>query len=79
MAMEDFFGYGSCDSKYDNRRHINVIFHEMASMAKGMRGINLTQEFMQQLFELTEKAMRIYRVNSALVPIESYALENISC
>lgn len=29
MAQDDFFGYGSCDSKYDNRRHINVIFHEL--------------------------------------------------
>ena len=191
MALEDFFGYDSCDSRYDVRRHINVIFHEMiyyklhydqnmtvqciryadslpirqaaeymcndvlsydehnylnllrerynineadflqimsgrslhdkliktpagygreqnirllvqmvvaryylmprdneafvkintmiASIAKGMRGINLTQEFMQQLFTLTEKAMRLYRANSALASIESYVLENISC
>lgn len=191
MAMEDFFGYGSCDSKYDNKRHINVIFHEMiyyrlyydqnmmiqciryadslplgkaaeymcndvlsydehnylnllreryglteadflqimsgrslhdklvktpasygreqnirllvqmavaryylvprdnealvkintmiASLAKGMRGINLTQEFMQQLFEQTEKAMRLYGVNSALASIENYVLKNIGC
>ena len=191
MAMEDFFGYGSCDSKYDNKRHINVIFHEMiyyrlyydqnmmiqciryadslplgkaaeymcndvlsydehnylnllreryglteadflqimsgrslhdklvktpasygreqnirllvqmavaryylvprdneahekintmiASLAKGMRGINLTQEFMQQLFEQTEKAMRLYRVNPALASIENYVLKNIGC
>ena len=189
--MEDFFGYGSCDSKYDNKRHINVIFHEMiyyrlyydqnmmiqciryadslplgkaaeymcndvlsydehnylnllreryglteadflqimsgrslhdklvktpasygreqnirllvqmavaryylvprdnealvkintmiASLAKGMRGINLTQEFMQQLFEQTEKAMRLYGVNSALASIENYVLKNIGC
>ena len=191
MAMEDFLGYGSCDSSYDNRRHINVIFHEMiyyrlyydqnmtvqciryadslpirqaaeymcndvltheehnflnllrerydiseddflqimsgrslhdkliktpasygreqnirllvqmavaryylmprdneafvkintmiASIAKGMRGINLTQEFMQQLFELTEKAIRLYRVNSALASIENHVLKNIDC
>lgn len=29
MSTEDFFGYGSCDSRYDIRRHINVIFHEL--------------------------------------------------
>ena len=51
----------------------------IASIAKGMRGINLTQEFMQQLFTLTEKAMRLYRANSALASIESYVLENICC
>ena len=191
MAMEDFFGYGSCDSKYDNKRHINVIFHEMiyyrlyydqnmmiqciryadslplgkaaeymcndvlsydehnylnllreryglteadflqimsgrslhdklvktpasygreqnirllvqmavaryylvprdnealvkiitriASLTQGMRGINLTQEFMQQLFEQTEKAMRLDRVNPALASIENYVLKNIGC
>lgn len=190
MALEDFFGYGSCDSKYDNRRHINVIFHELivyklyydqntmvqciryadslslqeaaeyicndvlsydehnylnllreryhvsdadflqimsgrslhdkliktpagydreqnirllvqmviaryymvprdndafvkintmiASIAKGMRGINLTQKFMQQLFQLTEDAMRRYGNNFALPSMESYVIENIN-
>ena len=29
MATESFFGYGSGDSQYDTRRHINVIFHEL--------------------------------------------------
>ena len=190
MAMEDFFGYGSCDSRYDVRRHINVIFHEMiyyklycdqnmtvqciryadslpirqaaeymcndvltheehnflnllrerydiseddflqimsgrslhdkliktpasygreqnirllvqmvvaryymtprdneafvkintmiASIAKGMRGINLTQEFMQQLFQLTENAMRKFGNNFSIPQMEDYVIKNIN-
>ncbi len=190
MALEDFFGYGSCDSQFDKRRHLNVVFHEMiyyrlyydqttmvqciryadslslqqaaeyicndvltydehnylnllrerylvndddftqilsgrslhdkliktpagygreqnirllvqmtvaryylmprdnnalvkintmiASIAKGMRGINLTQEFLQQLFQLTEDAMRRYGNNFALSAIENHVIENIT-
>lgn len=189
MAIEDFFGYGSCDSRYDIRRHINVIFHELlyyklyydqtlivkciryadslplqqaaeyicndvfsydehnylnllreryglnendftqimsgrslhdkliktpagydreqnirllvqmaiaryymiprnenaianingmiASIAKGMRGINPTQNFMQQLFQLTEAAMRKYGNNFAIPQIEDYVIKKI--
>lgn len=190
MAMEDFFGYGSYDSKYDNRRHINVIFHEMiyyrlyvdqnlmiqciryadslpirqaaeymcndvlsynehnylnlprerynineadflqimsgkslhdkliktpagygreqnirllvqmvvaryylmprdneafvkintmiASIAKGMRGISPTQDFMQQLFQLTENAMRKLGNNLSIQQMEDYVIKNIN-
>lgn len=28
MDTDQFFGYGSCDVKYDIRRHLNVILHE---------------------------------------------------
>ncbi len=189
MATEDFFGYGSCDSRYDTRRHINVIFQELilyklyydqaltakcilyadslspqqaaeyfcndvlsydehnylnllrlryslseqdfmqimsgrslhdkviktpagydkeqnirllvqmtiaryymtprnenalvninsmiVSIAKGMRGINLTQSFIQQLFQLTEYAMRKFRNNSAIPQMEDYVINNI--
>lgn len=188
--MEDFFGYGSCDSKYDNRRHINVIFHEMiyyrlyvdqnlmiqciryadslpirqaaeymcndvlsynehnylnllkeryglneedfvqiisgrslhdkliktpagydreqnirllvqmaiaryymtprsenalvninsmiVSIAKGMRGISPTQDFMQQLFQLTENAMRKFGNNLSIQQMEDYVIMNIN-
>ena len=189
MATEDFFGYGSCDSKYDIRRHINVIFHELlyyklyydqalmvkciryadslppkqaaeyicndvfsydehnylnllreryglnendftqimsgrslhdkliktpagydreqnirllvqmaiaryymiprnenalayingmiASIAKGMRGINLTEEFMQQIFQLTEDVMNKFGNNYALKYVEDHVIKNI--
>lgn len=191
MALEEFFGYGTCDSKYDTRRHINVIFHEfiyyklyydsnliaqciryadsldlqqaaeyicndvftydehnylnllreryhmsdadfvqimsgrslhdkllktpagydkeqnirllvqmtfacyymtprddnsltkistmISSIARGMRGINLTPNFMQQLFQLTEDATRKYGYNIALPVIEDYVIKYINC
>lgn len=50
----------------------------IASIAKGMRGINLTQEFMQQLFQLTEDAMRRYGNNFALPAIENHVIESIT-
>ena len=190
MKTEDFFGYGSCEPRYDVRRHINVIFHELiyyklyydqalmvqcisyadslsykqaaeyicndvlsyeehnylnllrsryglseddfiqimsgrslhdkliktpagynreqnirllvqmaiaryymtprnenaivninsmiASIAKGMRGINLTQSFMQQLFQLTEDAMRKFGHNYAIPQMEDYVIKNIN-
>lgn len=190
MRTEDFFGYGSCEHRYDVRRHINVIFHELiyyklyydqalmvqcisyadslsykqaaeyicndvlsyeehnylnllrsryglseddfiqimsgrslhdkliktpagydreqnirllvqmaiaryymtprnenaivninsmiASIAKGMRGINLTQSFMQQLFQLTEDAMRKFGHNYAIPQMEDYVVKNIN-
>lgn len=190
MATEDFFGYGSCDFRYDIRRHINVIFHELlyyklyydqtlmvkcirhadslplrqaaeyicndvltfdehnylnllrsrydlseedfiqimsgrslhdkliktpagydkeqnirllvqmaiaryymmprnenalvninnmiASIANGMRGINLTQSFMQQLFQLTDDAMRKFGNNFAIPQMEDYVIRNIN-
>lgn len=190
MSTEDFFGYGSCDSRYDVRRHINVIFHELlyyklyydqslmvkciryadglplrqaaeyisndvltidehnylnllrsryglsdedfiqimsgrnlhdkliktpagygkeqnirllvqmaiaryymtprnenalvninsmiASIAKGMRGVNLTQSFMQQLFQLTDDAMRKFGNNFSNRQMEDYVIKNIS-
>lgn len=190
MSTEDFFGYGSCDSRYDIRRHINVIFHELlyyklyydqslmvkciryadglplrqaaeyisndvltfdehnylnllrsryglsdedfiqimsgrslhdkliktpagygkeqnirllvqmaiaryymtprnenalvninsmiASIAKGMRGVNLTQSFMQQLFQLTDDAMRKFGNNFSIPQMEDYVIKNIS-
>jgi hypothetical protein len=190
MSTEDFFGYGSCDSRYDVRRHINVIFHELlyyklyydqslmvkciryadglplrqaaeyisndvltfdehnylnllrsryglsdedfiqimsgrslhdkliktpagygkeqnirllvqmaiaryymtprnenalvninsmiASIAKGMRGVNLTQSSMQQLFQLTDDAMRKFGNNFSNRQMEDYVIKNIS-
>ena len=50
----------------------------IASIAKGMKGINLTQSFMQQLFQLTEDAMRKFGNNFAIPQMEDYVIKNIT-
>ena len=50
----------------------------IASIAKGMRGVNLTQSFMQQLFQLTDDAMRKFGNNFSIPQMEDYVIKNIS-
>ena len=50
----------------------------IASIAKGMRGISPTQDFMQQLFQLTENAMRKLGNNLSIQQMEDYVIKNIN-
>ena len=61
-----------------NEKAIVNINSMIASIAKGMRGINLTQSFMQQLFQLTEDAMRKFGHNYAIPQMEDYVIKNIN-
>lgn len=49
----------------------------IATLARGMNGINLTSEFMTKLFSLTEQAMLKYGNNYAMKEMENYVIANI--
>ena len=49
----------------------------IAQIAGGMRGIQVSQSFMNSLFSLTNDAMRIYKDNYHLKEVEDYVIANI--
>lgn len=69
MSSEEFFGYGSCDSGYDSRRHINVIFVELMSY-KLYVNQSLTMQCIQYALSLSEQQAAEYICNDVLTYAE---------
>lgn len=63
--------------KPQNNNAIMEINTMIASLAQGMRGINLTPAFINNLFKLTDEAIGIYGNNFAMKEMEDYVINRI--
>ena len=63
--------------KPQNKNAFIEINTMIANIAKGMRGINLTSAFINNLFNLTEQAMLKYGNNYAIKEMEDYVINKI--
>ena len=69
MNVQDFFGYGSCNNEFDNRRHINTIFVELMSY-KLYANQALTIQRVQYAMSLPEHQAAEYICNEVLTYAE---------